>query len=424
MKGRVSYSRWIGSAALCAAASYGFGQEALRQSLAGEDSAEARRLALERQPFNLKIGDAKALLGASLETEFNDNVRLTDTIKEEDVIFRPEVAACIQYSLSEVNALDFSMGLGYAAYVQQPDYSHMLITPGSQLAFDMYVKDFRFRIFDRFSYTQSGIDAGTISGVADLNNLQNTAGLNTTWDLNKAILTAEYGYHIFLTDDKNFEYLDRSANLFLFRAAFLPTRYVAFGAEATAAGTDYDQSTLLDSFSYSAGPYLEWRASPNVTIKPRAGYVTYDFEQRPDATTDDVSTWYARLDIQHRINQYLRHTLSGGREIVPGYYTPYYDLYFARYGVSWMINRRVTLATQLVYEHGKEPTYIYKVGSLFKYRYAGEVFDRIGGRIGVEYMLSEHLRASLGYRYILKNSDQINRDYGQNSVLLDINYQF
>src|SRR5260370_42704233 len=64
-------------------------QEALREYLAGESAAAARKQAIENQPANVRLGSASLLLGANLELELNDNINLTDAARQQDLILRP-----------------------------------------------------------------------------------------------------------------------------------------------------------------------------------------------------------------------------------------------------------------------------------------------------------------------------------------------
>ena len=67
------------------------GQEALRESLAGSKAAEARELAIENQPYNIKAGPVSLLFDASLGIELNDNINLAETGRQDDVIFQPKL---------------------------------------------------------------------------------------------------------------------------------------------------------------------------------------------------------------------------------------------------------------------------------------------------------------------------------------------
>src|SRR5262245_11043257 len=53
-------------------------QDAVRPSLAGEETAEARRQSFDKIPYNLQLGPMKLRFNATLGFEYNDNVNLSE----------------------------------------------------------------------------------------------------------------------------------------------------------------------------------------------------------------------------------------------------------------------------------------------------------------------------------------------------------
>ena len=53
-------------------------QDAIRPSLAGEESAEARRQSIDKIPYNLQLGPMKLRFSATLGFEYNDNINLAE----------------------------------------------------------------------------------------------------------------------------------------------------------------------------------------------------------------------------------------------------------------------------------------------------------------------------------------------------------
>ena len=58
-------------------------QEALRDSLAGDAAAEARKIQLESLPYTIKSGDFRLLVVPSLGLDWNDNVNISKTDPEQ-----------------------------------------------------------------------------------------------------------------------------------------------------------------------------------------------------------------------------------------------------------------------------------------------------------------------------------------------------
>src|SRR6516225_6046706 len=120
-------------------------QESIRASLAGDATAFARRPALSNTGYNLQLGPVLAKLSASLGLEFNDNITLSESNRESDLIVRPSLGANVVWQVSELNALRLDLGIGYAAYAVHSEFDtqSLLVAPQSALSFDVYVGDFR-----------------------------------------------------------------------------------------------------------------------------------------------------------------------------------------------------------------------------------------------------------------------------------------
>src|SRR5438034_823181 len=92
-----------------------------------------------------------------------------------------------------------------------------LINPGSELAFNLFVGDVRIRLYDRFSYQES-LFFNSFSGentrfynfndVGTFSRLNNEAGFDVDWDLNKVVLSAGYNHENFISTTSSFDYLN------------------------------------------------------------------------------------------------------------------------------------------------------------------------------------------------------------------------
>ncbi len=84
-------------------------QEAVRLSLASAEAAEARRRAAATLGYyNLKLGPTAWRLGASLGTEWSDNIRLEGQNPKSDFLFRPEMTARMLWPISDKNSINLS----------------------------------------------------------------------------------------------------------------------------------------------------------------------------------------------------------------------------------------------------------------------------------------------------------------------------
>ena len=405
------------SAALCLGLSTALSQEALRSSLAGEAAASARRQALEQQVGNIQIGRASIFLGGGLGLEFNDNVDYSDQLHQEDFIVRPGLDFAGSLPLSEVNALYLSLDISYAKYLHYSQYDRFLIAPGSQLGFDIYVKDFHFNLHDQLSLSQSPVAQGAISGVGTYNEFANTAGLSVDWDLNDLVASAGYDHQNAISTTSYFSYLNRSSDSFFARTAFQLSQALTAGPEASIGKTAYDQHLLNDSLNYSLGAFADWQASAHVHFKPRVGYTHYSFDSVPNAPTPpDASSYYFGLEMSAQLNDFVNLYIDAGRQLRLGVNSDLIDLWYVRPRVGLRLFEKVSLEPHMVFEQGTDSG-----NSVFV---PNEQYTLLGGGISASCQLMEKVALSLGYDYAVKNSDVPERNYHQNRIQFQVRYTF
>src|SRR5436190_24325322 len=94
-------------------------QDAIRPSLAGEETAEARRQSIDKIPYNLELGPMKLRFSATLGFEYNDNVNLSEdataliptpfgpvlvrTEQQSDFIIHPQIGINAIWPITQLN---------------------------------------------------------------------------------------------------------------------------------------------------------------------------------------------------------------------------------------------------------------------------------------------------------------------------------
>ncbi|MEY4387748.1 MAG: hypothetical protein RLY20_3031, partial [Verrucomicrobiota bacterium] len=171
-------------------------QDALHYSIANERSTSARTRAREEYNYNLDLDPVKLRFNAAFQGEFNDNVTLVNSNALNDFIVRPTVGIRAFWQVTERNALDFSVDLGYEYYLNGARPSRVIVTgdENSGLFFDIYLGSFVINIHDRFSLSQETSSDPTISGVAEIFRLENTAGATVTCELSKGAISLNYDH--------------------------------------------------------------------------------------------------------------------------------------------------------------------------------------------------------------------------------------
>jgi hypothetical protein len=393
-------------------------QEALSLSIASEAAAEQRRQILEQQVGNIHLGNASVFLGARLGLELNDNINYSDEFRQEDVILHPGISVAGSLPLSEVNALYLSLDISYAKYFYHPEYDRFQIGPGSQLGFDIYVKDFHFNVHDNISLTETPVAQGAISGVGTYNEFANVIGLSVDWDLNDLVASVGFDHENAISTTSYFSYLDRNVESFFARTSFQLSQAVTAGPEASIGLTAYDQHLLSDSVNSSLGAYVDWQVSEYLHVKPRGGYTFYTFSNPSSGATipPNQGSFYFDLDLSDRLNDFMNLSIDAGRQLRLGVSSDLIDLWYVRPQVGLRLFEKVGLSPHLVFEQGTDSGNSVNVPN--------EQYTLLGGGIGASCRLMEKVLLSLGYDYTVKNSDIPERNYHQNRIQIWVQYTF
>ena len=422
---RAPFPKWIAlvfSLSLVCTASISLAQDAVRPSLAGEAASEARRQDVDRIPYNLLVGPIRFRVSATVGVEYNDNISYADVNEQDDFIIRPNVTIDAIWPVTQLNTLRLDLGIGYAFYLDHSENNTngVLIAPNSQIAFDIFVGDFRINIHDRMSLQQDPIAEGALSNVADYGRFENTAGISVLWDLNQALVVVGYDHYNFVSTTNQFDYLDRNAEIVYGSVDFLLTPTIGLGPEANAVFTRYDQMVLNDNEDYSIGGFLEAQITNNLRVRVAGGYQWMDFDRNtvdffgfiaPDRGHD--RDYYANILIGHRLNAAIRQTLSAGHESQLGVNSNFIQLNYVRHTLTLNLIRGTLLSTEFFYEDADESG-----------GFLDEHFHRLGGAIALGYQLTRHVTLGVRYQYTTKDSDVPLRDYDQNRVSLDGTYSF
>jgi hypothetical protein len=306
----------------------------------------------------------------------------------------------------------------------------VLVSPGSQLAFDIFVGDFRINIHDRFSLEQDPVAEVALSNVADYGRFQNTAGVSVLWDLNQAVVTLGYDHYNFISTNSVFDYLDRNAEIFSGSIGFTPTSTMTIGVEGSIVDTYYDQHVLNDSINYSVGAFVETQLTNYLKLRVAGGYQNINFDSGGLVNDPhDLSDYYANVLLSHRVNSVLTQNLSAGHETQLGVNSNYVKLNYVRHTTTWNIFYHTLLSTELFYEDAKDSG---GSGILFApipgvpniNPFVAEHIHRYGGALTLGYQLTQHVTLGLRYQYTQKDSDQPLRDYRQNRIAFDGTYSF
>jgi len=425
-----------------------YAQDAVRPSLAGQDAYDARQEDVSRIPYNLLLGPVRFRVGASVGVEYNDNINYAEVNTQDDVIVTPSLTLDMIWPITQLNTLRLDLGIGYSFYVDHSgdNTDYLLVAPKSQIAFDIFVGDFRINIHDRMLVQQDPVQEGALSNTSDYGRFENTAGISVLWDLNKVLLQVGYDHYNFIATNDDFDYLNRNAEIVYGSGAFTVNPTVTVGVEGNAVFTRYDNNdnfngVLNNNDEYSLGGFIEAAITNNLKVRAAGGYQSMDFDNNfvlfpvptifgllvlPCPDQGHLRDYYVNGLVSHRINAQLFQTLSAGHENQLGIQSNYITLNYVRHTLTWNLIRNVLLSTEFFFEDAEESggplgATLFTVAT---HQIEGEHFQRIGGAITLGYQLTPHVTLGVRYQGTSKDSDVFLRDYNQNRVSVDGTYSF
>ena len=396
------------------------GQEALRQSLAGQEVAKAQKDATATTGYyNLLLGRTSLRFSSGLGMQYNDNVRLQHNDPEGDIIFIPSLNTQSHTPLTENNSLDISLGAGYSAYVINPDLNQFNIAPGSGIIFNIFIGDFTINLHDRISIIENGYQNASANGNGDNSSLVNAAGTSATWDLNQVILTAGYDHVNYISlGSSQSQPNGQSDNVFMNTGVRLRPE-ITVGVTAGGSHVTYDQSNSSaspDATQWSVGGFSRLQISEYLSAQLDAGYT----DLRPEGTSTNLSTsdntgMYFDLSLQHRVNRFLTYSLSAGRSQDLQAQGQPYTTYFVRLMPGWNLIKNYSISTPFWWEQGTQ---------IYNQAHTSNTYDQYGGGLNVGRQLTQKLSGMVSYQFIKETANQPDLNYTVNIISLNFSYQF
>jgi len=398
--------------AFCSAA---LAQEAVRMSLSGEAAEQARKSAAATPDYyNIRLGPTVWSFAAGLDFEENDNIRFDSHDAKADLALRPQLDSRMDWRVSDKNSINLALGAGYSAYLQHSELDRFFVAPGSELSLDLYAGDLWFNFHERLSITKNAYEDPTVVGSADYSQLQNTAGLTGTWDLNKLVLKLGYDHADYSELTGGGGVPDGQSEISSFSAGLHFGPGIEAGLESGGGLTCYSgQNTIIkQATDWNAGAFLEAQPMQYVHLRAAAGYTVYSPQSSvAQGAANEFTGVYARLDLSHRLNRFLEYTLNGGRTISFGFFGGTIDLYQAALQARWHLFQKMSAGTWFGFEHGSQVL-------------AGqETFDRYGPGLSLERPITRRMSGSVRYQYYQRHSDIPGGDYTVNIVTMSFAYR-
>ena len=402
----------IGLLCRIALPNYLLAQEAMRMSLAGETAAKARNeSATALDHSTLRLGPTFWAFSPALGLEVNDNIRFAASDQQADLIIQPELQTRMTWRVSQKNTVSLGLDAGFSAYATHSEFDRFFLGPGSELSFDVYVGDFWINFHNRLSITENAYQDPTVVGTADYSQLQNAAGLTTTWDLNKVVVTVGYDHANYITVSGGDGFPDGDSDVFSSSAAYRLSSTTQLGLQAGGGFLSYSDSHAdsTPAADWNLGGQAQIQLMEYVSIRANAGYTGY--LPRGGANAETFTGFYGQIGLQHRVNKYIDYHLSGGRSINFGFYAGTIDLYTAALTARWHLFQKLSLSTGFLFEHGSQIL----VGR--------ETFDRFGPSVSLERPITSRLSGALRYQFFDRQSNADGADYAINIVTASFVYR-
>lgn len=394
-----------------------------RESLAGEHAAQELRRSLTNEDYNIHLGDLRFQTQARLGAAYTDNVFLSGVNKKDDFIINPEIDLAALLPIGHFNSLRLSVGLGYEWFAKNHNLNSdvPLVNPDSELAFYLFVGDFRIKIYDKFIYQQTlAFDDQVVNqvrfynfnDVARFDRLDNFAGTTIDWDLNKVILTGSYAHENFISTTERFKYLNRASELFGLTGNYLLGDRTKTGLEGMGSYNNFDtQTTLDDNWRGRVGPFAEAKLPKGIVLRAGGGYelARFDSTAAPGNNYSDYYV-YGRLSQE---TKWFTHSVGAGHETLPGDNANNLRTTYVRYSISTDVVRNTSLEGYGSVNFSRE------FGGTFE-----EKYDNYVAGCRLVYQFHKYWRAGLAYEFFYKDSEFSDRSFHRNLVSLDLTFRF
>jgi hypothetical protein len=409
-------------------------------------SAGGQRLAQPRNMmspggYNIKAGPVQMSFDAGMGVEYNTNVNLSDEDPKGSLVLTPRAGMNLYWPITRLNNVSLTVGLGYNYYLDEPDLGgqYLLISPATELMFNIFIQDFIITIYERPSVTENPTNDPTISNAVNYTFFNNTAGIDVLWDLNDLQLGIGYANQIRYSLNDDYNNQDTISNQIYANASVLLQPFLRVGVEGNVYNTTYfneppfetgpesgveapevdtsnqfNTSNLNDSVGASAGLFASGNISRFTSWSAGVGWQIAQFnETNNPLNTGNASNPYFYFGVSNELNRFFTHSLSASFESQPSYESNFVEGFNVGYSFNWVLIRNWSLGGGAFFQNGAESP-----GP------ESEDFDRVGANIGLGYQLTKNLVASLYYSVIGKASTVDFDAYNQQIFGLNLNYSF
>ncbi len=372
----------------------------------------------ESEDYTIKFSKSiNARLQSSIQTEYNDNISLSESDPQSDLYVIPSARLGFVWHVNDTQMMQFSLGAGYELHLNAPALSTFTIDPDSRIDHRISIGKVQVTLSDAFSVQADPTARGEISGNRELINfrrLRNSSGVHANWQA-RSNLNLVGGYDFLLDQSmsgqfQTLDHHDHSLNAGL-SFALSPRNIVGLAADYTM--TEYDQKVQNDGVRYTVGPNWIYNLTQFITLTAGVGYTIATFDRTGTITdTSNFEGLSYQASVRHRFNRRMSHEIQITKSTGLGLDSNFTEILAAQYTINTQLGPHLFVNSTVSYEH-------LEVSGV-----AGETADRFLVYTGTGLRLTKHWTAGIGYAMSFKDSNQPDRDYVQNRFTLDLSRHF
>ena len=401
-------------------------------SSGGQRLAQPRNV-MRSGGYNIKAGPVQMSFEAGMGVEYNSNVNVSEEDPRGSLVLTPRVGMNLYWPITRLNNVSLALGLGYNYYLDDPDLGgqYLLISPATELMFNIFIQDFIITIYERPSVTENPTENPTVSNAVNYTFFNNTAGIDVLWDLNDLQFGIGYANQIRYSLNDDYTNQDTISNQIYVNASAMVQPFLRVGVEGNVYNTYYfeerpfrtgggtgtvteNTSNLNNSVGSSAGLFAMGNISRFTSWSAGVGWQITQFnETNNPLNTGNASNPYFYFGVSNELNRFFTHSFSASFQTEPSYESNFLQAFNVGYSFNWILIRNWSLGGGVFYQNGTESP-----GP------ESEDFNRVGANVGLGYELTKNLVASLYYSVISKGSTVLADGYNQQIFGLNLNYNF
>jgi hypothetical protein len=370
------------------------------------------------------FGPFQEVLAGSASVNYTDNVDLTAANKISDLSFTEGLTLNTTWVISHLNQLEFSFGGQVIEHFYGNGRSQLnfAVAPNSKIEFKFDVSDFRFRFYDKFSYSQDPTTDPTATNTANLNSLTNTIGAAVDADLNIAELTlgADYTYNNQSgTNSQGQNTANTTGERQSFRVGpsltFRLSPEIVYGLNIEATRSTGAGAANVNSLSF--GPFMNGKLTREFEFDVAGGGTIVD--TKPAIPPG----YFFSADVRYQINRHWQVLFSGSHDLIFTTGTGLTEENLFKLGTQLNLTRHTTISVSPFVNFGDVKTTGVNSGGV-----AAGSYTQLGFEAGFGWTPRKRWTTSLTYDYFRRESGtgaaSANNSYIQNTLSLSIGYSF